>query len=68
MPRKARHMEVLEDSKKEEFRLDKDCKKERKNIRNIVSDSREDEYKMNLNLLAISYGYPPPNVLSYQKN
>ena len=66
MPRKARHLYILDDSKKKEFNID-NLKKKITNLRTIIKDARDDNYKTTCNLYAISMGYPPPNILSYEK-
>ena len=65
MSRKARHLQVLEESKKEEYALDKPSKV--KSRIEKIQDARDDPAKMQANLYAISLGVHPPNKLSYEK-
>lgn len=66
MSRKARHLLVLEESKKEEFNLDKPSKI--KSRFENVQDARYDEARQQANIFAKSMGIEiPPNKLSYEK-
>jgi hypothetical protein len=67
MSRKARHLQILEDSKKYEYNLDKPSKKRTLLIK-IVQDSRDDQHKHEANLYGISLGFKPPNKMSYETN
>lgn len=61
MPRKARHLEMIEESKKINQKPN-----EVQKMRKMIANARDDEFKMNSNLYAKSLGYNPPNVLSYE--
>lgn len=63
MPKYARHLEVIEDSKKY-INIMKTTKKQ---IKNIIKSTRDDEYKRLANIYAKSLHYIPPNFLSYEK-
>lgn len=63
MPKFARHLETIEDSKKYTDKM----KTTKKQIRNIIKVSRDDEFKTLSNIYAKSLGYNPPNILSYEK-
>jgi len=65
MSHKARHLLVLEESKKTEFNLDKPSKI--KNRIKRIEDARYDEGRQQANLYAISLHAVPPNKLSYEK-
>lgn len=65
MSRKARHLQVLEESKKEEYNSDKPSKI--KTRLEIIQDSRHDDARKQANLYALSLGQPAPNKLSYEK-
>lgn len=65
MSRKARHLQVLEESKKEEYNSDKPSKI--KTRLEIIQDSRHDDARQQANLYALSLGKPAPNKLSYEK-
>jgi len=66
MSRKARHLQVLEESKKDEFNLDKPSKIKSQLER--IQDSRYDEARQQANLYAMSMGVKElPNKLSYEK-
>lgn len=61
MPKFARHLKTIEDSKKVKHLT------EAEKMRKMVADLRDDEFKMQANLYAQSVEYRPPNVLSYEK-
>lgn len=63
MSRKARHLQILEDSKKEEYNINKPTK-----IRTTIQDTRNDYAREQANLYAKSLGYSAPNAMSYEKN
>lgn len=65
MSRKARHLQILEESKKEEYNLDKPSK-----IRSSISkieDARLDQARAQANAYAASVGLKAPNLYSYEK-
>ena len=69
MSRKARHLQVIEDAKKEDYNSvplpDKPSKI--KSRLEIIEDARHDEGRIQANLYAASLGLKPPNKLSYEK-
>lgn len=67
MSRKARHLKILEDSKKFEYNWDKPSKKKASLIK-IIQESRDDEHKRQANLYAKSLNCEPPNKLRYETN
>lgn len=64
--RKARHLQVLEDSKNTEYNLERPSKM-KTSLLGTIKDTRDDEFKMQANLYAASLGKPQPNKLSYEK-
>lgn len=66
MSRKARHLQVLEDSKNTEYNLDKPSRV-KTSLLGTIKDARDDEFKTQANLYAASLGKPAPNKLSYEK-
>jgi len=65
MSRKARHLQVMEESRKEEYNLDKSSKT--KSRVEKIEDARHDPARMQANLYAVSLGLQAPNKLSYEK-
>lgn len=65
MSRKARHLQVLEDSKNTEYELDRPSKL-KSSILGTIKDARDDEFKRQANLYAASLGKPAPNKLKYE--
>ena len=64
MKYKARHLQILEDMRINNYK----AKKTKANsLREIIKNARDDEFKKVANAYAISLGLPPPNVLSYEK-
>lgn len=73
MNHKARHLQFLEESKKDDntfYNLTKNLQDKQSKIKNRINqiqDARYDEAREKANLYAISMGKEPPNKLSYQK-
>lgn len=65
MSTKARHLQILEDSKKDEYNLNRTSKIKDRIIQ--IQDARYDEARQQANNYAISMGQNPPNKLSYEK-
>ena len=65
MSRKARHLQFLEESKKDEYNFDKPSKIKNRIIE--IQDARYDEARQQANCYAMSIGKEPPNKLSYEK-
>jgi hypothetical protein len=65
MSRKARHLQILEESKKEEYNLDKPSKA----LASIskIQDARYDEARAQANAYAASLGLKAPNLYSYER-
>jgi len=66
MSRKARHLQVLEDSKNMEYILDRPSKM-KTSLLGTIKDTRDDEFKRQANIYAASLGQQEPNKLSYEK-
>lgn len=66
MSHKARHLQILEESKKEEYNFDKPSKIKGRIVQ--IQDARYDETRQQANLYAISIGKEAPNKLSYEKD
>jgi hypothetical protein len=65
MSRKARHLQAIKDSQKEEYNIEKPSKT--KTRLEIIQDARHDDARQQANLYALSLGKPAPNKLSYEK-
>ena len=65
MSSKSRHLQILEDSKKDEYNFNKPSKIKNRIIQ--IQDARYDESRQQANNYAISMGQKPPNKLSYEK-
>jgi len=65
MSRKAKHLQAIEESKKEEYNLDKSSIT-RSSISKI-KDARHDEARAQANAYAASLSLKPPNIYSYEK-
>lgn len=65
MSRKARHLQVLDDSKNIEYNSEQPSKK-KSSLLEIIKDARDDEFKRQANLYATSLGKPAPNKLKYE--
>jgi len=65
MSSKLRHLQILEDSKKDEYNFNKPSKIKNRIIQ--IQDARYDESRQQANNYAISMGKKPPNKLSYEK-
>jgi hypothetical protein len=66
MSRKARHLQVLEDSKSTEYNLEQPSRM-KTSLLGTIKDTRDDEFKRQANLYAASLGQQQPNKLSYEK-
>lgn len=65
MSRKARHLQLLEDSKRPEYNIDKPSKV--KGVTSTIEDARYDEARERANMYAKSLNMPAPNMMSYEK-
>lgn len=64
MKTSARHLQVLED-----VNTSQKYKKTKVNtLRNIIGTSRDNYWKEQANTYAMSLGFIPPNILSYENN
>ena len=66
MSRKARHLQVLEDSKNTEYNSEQPSRI-KTSLLGTIKDARDDEFKRQANLYAVSLDKTQPNKLSYEK-